>query len=87
MAVHELSTNAVKYGALSNGEGRITIQWHGTPDRLVLGWQESGGPHVEPPTSRGFGTNLIQRAMAGEQGGARFDYAPDGLKGTLEIRF
>ncbi|MDB5734983.1 MAG: Signal transduction histidine kinase [Alphaproteobacteria bacterium] len=87
MAVHELCTNAVKYGALSNGEGRIAIDWHGTADRLVLGWQESGGPHVEPPTRRGFGTNLIQRAMAGEQGGAQFVYAPDGLKGTLEIRF
>jgi two-component system CheB/CheR fusion protein len=87
MAVHELSTNAVKYGALSNGDGRIAIDWHGLPDRLVMRWQESGGPPVETPTKRGFGTNLIQRAMGGDQGGAQFDYAPDGLKGTLEIRF
>jgi two-component system CheB/CheR fusion protein len=87
MAVHELSTNAVKYGALSNGDGHIAIDWHGTPDRLVMHWHESGGPPVETPTKRGFGTNLIQRAMGGEHGGAQFDYAPDGLKGTLQIRF
>lgn len=85
MAVHELATNAVKYGALSNAEGRVAIEWHGGKKKLVFHWHESGGPKVEQPTHRGFGSNLIQRAMAGEHGGAQFDYAPDGLRCALEI--
>ena len=85
MAVHELATNAVKYGALSNGEGRIAIDWHGEKKKLVFHWRESGGPPVSAPTHKGFGSNLIQRAMAGEQGGAHFDYASDGLRCSLEI--
>ena len=85
MVVHELGTNAVKYGALSNAEGRVAIDWHREPGKLVFEWRESGGPKVEPPTHRGFGSNLIQRAMAGEQGGAQFDYAPEGLRCSLEI--
>ena len=87
LAMHELCTNAVKYGALSNDDGHIAIDWHGETDRLVFHWRESGGPQIAQPTKRGFGTSLIQRAMAGEQGKAEFDYAPDGLRGTLEIRF
>jgi PAS domain S-box-containing protein len=86
MAVHELCTNAVKYGALSNTQGRIAIGWEDRGGLLHFTWKESGGPAVEPPTRKGFGTNLIQRAITGEQGSARFDYAPDGLTGTLEIR-
>jgi PAS domain S-box-containing protein len=85
MAVHELGTNAVKYGALSNPEGRVSIDWHGDRNRLVFHWRESGGPPVTPPTHRGFGSNLIQRAMTGEKGGAQFDYAADGLRCSLEI--
>ena len=81
MAVHELGTNAVKYGALSNDEGRIAVDWHSAKDRLVFHWRESGGPAVSQPTHRGFGSNLIQRAMAG----AQFDYAPGGLRCSLEI--
>ncbi len=80
MALHELGTNAVKYGALYNTEGRIALDWKSAGDRVTLHWQESGGPAVTLPERRGFGTNLIQRAMAGE-GGASFDYASDGLKG------
>jgi two-component sensor histidine kinase len=54
---------------------------------MTLHWRETGGPPVTAPSRRGFGTNLIQRAMAGEQGAASFDYAADGLKGTLEVRY
>jgi two-component sensor histidine kinase len=86
MALHELGTNAVKYGALSNGDGRVGIEWNGNTQRLTLRWRESGGPQVAPPTHKGFGTKLIQRAMVGEDGSAAFDYAPDGLKVLLEIR-
>jgi len=87
MSVHELGTNAVKYGALSNTSGCVAIDWHDGGKCLVFNWRESGGPSVAPPTRKGFGTNLIQRAMAGEQGGAAFDYAPDGLKVRLDVRF
>jgi PAS domain S-box-containing protein len=87
MVVHELGTNAVKYGALSNSCGRVAVAWSGKPDRLLFHWRESGGPVVKPPQRKGFGSNLIQRAVAGEHGSAHFDYAPDGLKGALEIRY
>lgn len=86
MTIHELGTNAVKYGALSDTEGRVAVRWQDGDGHLVFHWEESGGPKIAVPSHRGFGTNLIQRAMAGDQGGARFDYAEDGLKIRLEIR-
>jgi PAS domain S-box-containing protein len=86
MAIHELGTNAVKYGALSNGDGRVGIEWKNGANGVTLRWRESGGPQVAPPTHKGFGTKLIQRAMVGEHGNATFDYVPDGLKVVLEIR-
>jgi PAS domain S-box-containing protein len=86
MVLHELCTNAVKYGALSDTSGRVAIDFHNGDGHVVLHWQESGGPAVTAPSRKGFGTNLIQRAMAGEQGDARFDYSGDGLKVRLEIR-
>jgi len=86
MAIHELGTNAVKYGALSNTEGRVAIDWRREGDRLSFHWHETGGPEVAAPSRRGFGTNLIQRAMAGDQGDAWFDYSSGGLKVTLQIR-
>ena len=73
MGVHELATNAVKYGALSNETGRVDIRWRLDPEaqpaRLILEWRERGGPRVEPPKSRGFGTRLLERGLAGELGG------------------
>lgn len=87
MAIHELGTNAVKYGALSNTLGRVAIGWRGDGGHLVLDWRETGGPGAQTPTHKGFGTNLIQRAIAGQQGGAVFDYTPGGLKVRLDIRF
>ncbi len=89
MVLHELGTNAVKYGALSNKTGRISISWE--PDetaasrRLKLSWRESGGPPVEPPSRKGFGTRMIEYALRGEQGAARFDFTHDGLICSLEI--
>lgn len=67
MALHELCTNAVKYGALSNDEGRITVSWsqpNTNGDHLELQWVETGGPLVVPPTHRGFGTLLLERTLA-----------------------
>jgi two-component sensor histidine kinase len=84
MALHELATNAVKYGALSNNDGRVELKWHVTTDdaarRLHLRWEESGGPTVTPPTRRGFGSRMIERVLAAEFGGtAQVRYLPGGV--------
>jgi PAS domain S-box-containing protein len=68
MALHELATNAGKYGALSNQDGRIDVLWHLDHDErghdiFVMAWNESGGPPVSPPTCRGFGSTLISRIV------------------------
>ena len=86
MALHELATNAVKYGALSVPEGRVTIRWTVSDDhRLTLSWVEKDGPPVKPPERSGFGTRLLQRSLARELGGdVVFTFAPDGVR--CEIR-
>lgn len=84
MALHELATNAIKYGALSTAAGRVRIAWDLAPgpgaERLDLTWTESGGPPVEPPAERGFGSRLIERGLAAElSGSATIDFHPDGV--------
>lgn len=82
MVLHELATNAVKYGALSRPEGRVELSWHQAPSgMLTLCWRERGGPPVMgPPTRQGFGSRLIRTTLQGQLGGeARFDWAPEGL--------
>ena len=84
MAMHELATNAMKYGALSTPEGRIRIAWDLVPDpgaaRLDLTWTERGGPPVKPPTDRGFGSRLIERGLAAElSGSAAIGFQPEGV--------
>lgn len=71
LAVHELCTNSIKYGALSVPAGHISITWHADPNeqRFVLEWREHGGPPVVPPTRRGFGTRLVEQGLASELGG------------------
>ena len=89
LALHELATNAAKYGALSTGTGRVTVAWHRQPDaearRVKLSWRERGGPPVTPPQRKGFGLRLIGRLFEGEQGGAILDFDPQGLTCTLDI--
>jgi two-component sensor histidine kinase len=88
MALHELATNAVKYGALSNKTGKIAIVWEMLsegPTRARLTWRESGGPPVEPPSRKGFGSLLIERTLEDQQGGSRVDYHPQGIVCTLEF--
>lgn len=87
MLLHELTSNAAKYGALSVPEGRVSVAWMRTPDRgLVLNWQERGGPQVAPPTRRGFGSRMMQRVVAGELGGElELDFAPAGVLATLKV--
>jgi PAS domain S-box-containing protein len=88
MALHELGTNAVKYGALSTLAGRIKVVWTlecGARNVLKLRWQESGGPPVRQPERQGFGSRMIERALKGRQGAVQFDFAPDGLVCLLEV--
>jgi len=84
MGLQELSTNAVKYGALSNDAGRVEISWalDGVPSepRLHLRWQERDGPPVAPPSRRGFGSRLIERSLSNDlEGQARIDFRPSGV--------
>jgi PAS domain S-box-containing protein len=81
VTLHELATNAAKYGALSVTEGHVDVSWSLTMDgRLVLRWSESGGPPVKVPTRQGFGTRVMER-MIGDQlkGRVRLDWRGDGL--------
>lgn len=86
MVIHELLTNAAKYGALSNDAGTVAICWTceaevGNADRLRLAWKESGGPVVVPPRRRGFGTRFIERALGGSPGtGATMHFHPEGVE-------
>jgi two-component sensor histidine kinase len=88
MALHELCTNAVKYGALSNDTGEIELAWNGThraDRRLELVWREHGGPAVSPPVRRGFGSLLLERTLAQDLDGAvALDFLPEGLVCRIE---
>jgi two-component sensor histidine kinase len=90
LAIHELATNAAKFGALSTADGNVAVDWtlheDGDAPGLVLVWTERGGPQVAPPQRRGFGTRLIERGMSGQVGGvATLDYAPAGLVCTIRV--
>ncbi len=88
MALHELGTNAVKYGALSNDAGTIAIEWAVRRDEdtmLRLCWRESGGPAVTKPTRTGFGSRLIERSLARELAGeVHLAFEPSGVVCTIE---
>ena len=66
MTLHELCTNATKYGALSVDAGHVVVNWRVAEGRFLLRWHEHGGPLVSPPTHQGFGSRLIQRSLAAE---------------------
>jgi two-component system CheB/CheR fusion protein len=88
MAIHELTTNAVKYGALSVPEGNVEIGWSVTKEadseQLVLKWIERNGPPVPSPDHRGFGMTLIERGFSYDAGGeAKVDFKPEGVVATL----
>jgi PAS domain S-box-containing protein len=80
VTLHELATNAAKYGALSVPAGQIVLKWlHEADGRLILRWREIGGPEVKTPTHQGFGTRVIERIIGQLKGKARFDWHADGL--------
>jgi len=87
MALHELVTNAVKYGALSVPGGRLRVEWRLNPGRqLALRWIESGGPPVKPPERQGFGTRVMERMICGQLNGeVDFDWRPEGMICEISI--
>ncbi|WP_236773875.1 sensor histidine kinase [Agrobacterium tumefaciens] len=91
LALHELATNAFKYGALSSGAGKVTITWRvgrpATDDVFRLSWIESGGPEVKTPSRRGFGSQIIQIVLPQDFGGeADLTYDSSGLRYELRTR-
>jgi PAS domain S-box-containing protein len=89
MALHELATNAVKYGALSNGSGQVRVAWELArgegPDRLRFHWRERGGPPVKAPQHKGFGSRLIEHALQAGLGTSRLEFDPQGVACTLDV--
>jgi two-component sensor histidine kinase len=84
--VHELATNAAKYGALSAPQGRVAVEWRLDGANLSMVWSESGGPPVTPPTRHGLGTSVIQRSIHDQLGGTvRFDWRTQGLHCAITI--
>jgi two-component sensor histidine kinase len=88
MCLHELATNAAKYGALSNGTGQVHVGWellgNGSDRKLKLSWRESGGPRVSSPQRKGFGSVLIEQSFVG-YGEAFLDFRADRLRCSLEL--
>jgi two-component sensor histidine kinase len=87
MVLHELTTNAVKYGALSVPAGSVRVEWTlGANGKFVLRWIEMGGPTVKAPTRKGFGTIVLDRALSAQlHGKSRFDWLEKGLACEIEI--
>lgn len=80
MAIHELATNAAKYGSLSTPEGTVVVSWRAVDGEVELSWQERGGPDVFPPSRIGFGTHMIRNALQHElNASVVLDYEPEGL--------
>lgn len=88
--MHEMSTNAFKYGAWSNADGKVKVSWRrykgeGGEKRLQIVWEEIDGPVVTVPAKRGFGSVLVERGLSREMGGeAKMDFLPQGLVCTID---
>jgi two-component sensor histidine kinase/CheY-like chemotaxis protein len=86
LALHELATNAAKYGPLSATPGRVRLTWDVRPGSLALEWSETGGPAVAVPTTKGYGTRVISASIERQLGGtAIFDWRPEGLHCTFSV--
>jgi two-component system CheB/CheR fusion protein len=88
LVVHELATNAVKYGALSNENGSVTLSWTletgNKGARLKFHWREKGGPEVKKPSASGFGSKLIQQGLPGAE--VKHEFHPEGVECSLDIQ-
>jgi len=90
MVLHELATNAAKYGALSAPNGALDLSWtvtgNGPGQHLAIDWRERGGPVVEKPTRTGFGSRLVERGIRHElKGTSEIAYEPAGLRCRIEV--
>jgi two-component system CheB/CheR fusion protein len=88
MVAHELATNAVKYGALSNAQGTVSVTWAleaRSSEQLVIDWVESGGPAAKKKVERGFGSRLIDMELKTLRGTAKIEYAPGGVRAVLSM--
>jgi PAS domain S-box-containing protein len=86
LTLHELATNAAKYGALSSSAGTVKLTWELTPASLVMRWIETGGPPVQPKRSEGYGTRVISASVERQlEGSVTFDWQPDGLRFAMSI--
>ena len=90
MVLHELTTDAAKYGAFSDRNGRVSIRWrwlrNGSTGRLAIEWREIGGPQVQPPSQSGYGTAAIGELIPFELGGtAELTFPSDGVRCRMEI--
>jgi two-component sensor histidine kinase len=80
ITLHELATNAAKYGALSTSSGQVRLEWsHAADGRLRLRWIETGGPVAQEPTRKGLGSRIIEQMIVQQKGKVRFDWRKDGL--------
>lgn len=88
VVLHELATNAAKYGALSVASGHVEVKWSLAADgSIVVRWTERGGPPVNPPTRRGFGTEMIEGQIRHQADGeVRWDWRPEGLTCEIVLR-
>lgn len=85
LALHELATNALKHGALAGDGGQVEMLWEVDEERFSLSWSESGGPPVATPTRRGFGSQVIEKALSGYLSGqSRIEYRPEGVRLSVE---
>lgn len=86
LAIHELATNAAKYGALSQQGGRLDVSWEVEGDRLILRWLETNGPAVEKPKKLGFGSKVIEASIKRQLGGViEKEWSGDGLRATVNV--
>jgi len=85
LILHELTTNSVKYGALSNSTGQIDLSWEVNDGELRVRWAEHGGPSVEQPTRLGFGSTLIEANVATDGGAAKANWRPDGVVWSIAL--
>jgi two-component sensor histidine kinase len=85
MVLHELATNAVKYGALSIPSGRLRVAWSRGETQLVIRWSESDGPPVKPPQRQGFGTRVVNQVIQELKGELRFEWNPHGVACEIAI--
>jgi PAS domain S-box-containing protein len=86
LALHELATNAAKYGALSATEGRVSLRWRLENRKIVLEWKERNGPSVSTPASRGYGMRVVHAGIEHQLGGTvSFQWLPDGLECTMVV--